>query len=300
MVREQIYIIYKITSPSGKSYIGLTKSTLKERWRQHVRRAINEKHNHPFYNAIRKYGADAFNVQHIASAKGSKNAEVTEVSCIAQETNRYNLSIGGENNGKTGSDIFWARMRADPAAMEVYRANLVKAQRSRPPESAENALKKKEAAAKWRVDNPREAWKNSYRASRTSRQRSTGIKVVIPEIPLKEKLLAKHKGIFLGRQRSVAETWARRTEKEVLIISTKISETLKDKYANDESFKETNSAQLATARGNIDREKQGKNASAGLKKYWADLKQDPEKYAAYLKRRTDMLMQTIRKKQNVS
>jgi hypothetical protein len=297
---KQVYIIYKVVSPSGKAYVGLTKSTLKERWRQHVKRAFNEKRNHPFYNAIRKYGVDVFTVEHIASALGAKNAEATEVCCIAQEVNRYNLSLGGENNGKTGADIFWGRMRTDPVAMEVYRAKLVLAGQNRPPESAEFALKKKEAAALWRVENPREAWKNSYRASRVSRQRSVGTKMDKPEAPLKERLLAKHKGVFLAKQRSVTEIWAKRTSDEIVSIAIKISKTLKDKYVADEEFKSANTSQLNAARGSVDREKQAKNASAGLKKYWVDLKQDPEKYAIHIKRRTDTLMRTLKKKENAS
>lgn len=55
-------IIYKYTSPSGKSYIG---QTVKENKRkaQHKRSAFNEMdaaYNAPFHKAIRKYGWDSF------------------------------------------------------------------------------------------------------------------------------------------------------------------------------------------------------------------------------------------------
>ena len=53
-------IIYKITSPSGKIYIGQTTKSLEYRWKQHVKDAMNEnrKRCRVFHNAIRKYGQE--------------------------------------------------------------------------------------------------------------------------------------------------------------------------------------------------------------------------------------------------
>lgn len=301
MDRQQFYIIYRITSPSGKSYVGLTKSSLRERWRQHVNRAENESRNHPFYNAIRKYGANAFTIEHIASALGARNAQAVEIICISQESKRYNLSAGGENDGAEGSKIFWGRMRSDPEAMELYRANLVAAQRSRPPLDKESQTRIRETAAQWRKDNPREAWANSYRASRIAKRNSTGVTAALEAKraakPLKERLLAKHKSKFLSRARAVTKIWATRADSETLSIGEKISETLKQRYRANPTVKAAVSRQLAEARKCMDRKKQGERASSGLKNYWEELRRDPEKYAAYMKRRTESLMRTIAEKQ---
>ena len=53
-------IIYKITSPSGKIYIGQTKKNLEYRWKQHVKDAMNEnrKRCRIFHSAIQKYGKE--------------------------------------------------------------------------------------------------------------------------------------------------------------------------------------------------------------------------------------------------
>jgi len=49
-----MYIIYKHTSPNNKSYIGLTKKKINERFAEHF------KANSTFGNAIRKYGKSSF------------------------------------------------------------------------------------------------------------------------------------------------------------------------------------------------------------------------------------------------
>ena len=42
--------------------------------------------------------------------------------------------------------------------------------------------------------------------------------------------------------------------------------------------------------------KQGKAASEGLKRWWADLKADPERYQEYMDRRKNTLSKTLKKK----
>ena len=49
------YLIYKATSPSGKSYIGLTSQQLQGRAHQHYTHAKSSD-RFPFYKALRKYG----------------------------------------------------------------------------------------------------------------------------------------------------------------------------------------------------------------------------------------------------
>ena len=49
-------LVYKISSPSGKCYIGKTTKGLEKRRYQHVYCAINKNTNTPLSRAIRKYG----------------------------------------------------------------------------------------------------------------------------------------------------------------------------------------------------------------------------------------------------
>lgn len=82
---------------------------------------------------------------------------------------------------------------------------------------------------------------------------------------------------------SAKKVWAERDAQARAEVCAKISETHKERYANmDSRTKQELDAQLAAARGAIDRKKQGAAASRGLKAYWENLKKDPEAYAAAL------------------
>src|SRR4051812_24608621 len=99
MSSARINAVYRLTSPSGKSYIGITGQEVQERWRQHVVKAIRGFHlRHPLYCAIRKYGADSFIVEELQNRLTRAEALSLEVTLIAAERPRYNLSPGGEHD----------------------------------------------------------------------------------------------------------------------------------------------------------------------------------------------------------
>ena len=60
VVDNETGLIYKITSPSGKIYIGQTTKGFDYRWKQHIKDAMNKdrKRCRIFHNAIRKYGSE--------------------------------------------------------------------------------------------------------------------------------------------------------------------------------------------------------------------------------------------------
>lgn len=277
------YYIYRLEAPSGRAYIGLTSQTLKERWRQHVNRALTSK-NHPLLQSIRKYGAESFKVYFIACTTGLTNAKLTEITCIAYEENPYNLSPGGEYDGPSARKIFWENIRKDPIALAEYRTKLREAQALRTI-NGEDRGRLPEEGRKWREGNPREAYKIRSRATRVAARLNTttglnAAKRLRQESKgLKERLLAKHKGVFLSKQDSVRKVWAERSSELKTELFSKISKSVKRHYDENPAKLEETKVQLATARNNIDRIKQGRAASAGIKKYWADLKANPEKYA---------------------
>lgn len=86
--------IYKITSPSGKSYIGQTQSSVHHRLGQHKRG-----HCRYIGNAISKYGQDQMKVVILACCPLS-SISIEEINAIATHNTRhpcgYNLSGGGE------------------------------------------------------------------------------------------------------------------------------------------------------------------------------------------------------------
>ncbi len=99
-------IAYKATCIlSGKGYVGVTKKTADQRWRGHINslNKTNGKAQCPLIvKAIRKYGADCWVIETLASAETEENLLSLEILLIKQEDtlapNGYNLSPGGRGN----------------------------------------------------------------------------------------------------------------------------------------------------------------------------------------------------------
>ena len=102
---ENIYTVYKITNKvNQKIYIGYTKFTAEERWKDHV--GNRNVKNYHLSCAIRKYGADSFSVETLWQSDSSKAAKDTERLLIAEYKSHlrdvgYNLTMGGEGESKT-------------------------------------------------------------------------------------------------------------------------------------------------------------------------------------------------------
>ena len=96
------YIVYKHTSPSNKSYIGITSQKSERRWRKN---GYGYKYHTYFWNAIQKYGWDNFKHEILFEGLTKEEAEQKEIELIAyynsnDENYGYNLSIGGESGSK--------------------------------------------------------------------------------------------------------------------------------------------------------------------------------------------------------
>lgn len=96
---EKTPICYLITGPGPKVYVGKTVRKLAYRWQEH-RKAAQDGVNTPLYAAIRKYGADAFVVEVVLTARTEADAFACERALVmqfrAQGTRLYNLNDGGE------------------------------------------------------------------------------------------------------------------------------------------------------------------------------------------------------------
>jgi group I intron endonuclease len=102
-------IVYKATSPSGKVYIGITITTLKERIRIHVR-SVNKGSRIIFHEALRKYKPENINWEIIDSA--NTWAELCELEKkyikLHDSFNKgYNLTLGGEGTFGLKYDEEW-------------------------------------------------------------------------------------------------------------------------------------------------------------------------------------------------
>lgn len=99
-------IIYKATNTlNHKVYIGLTSFTLERRMNAHYWQARSSNKNYHFYNAIRKYGWEAFKWEVIDKADSYEDLLALEIKYIAEYesfNNGYNSTLGGE--GIKGTD----------------------------------------------------------------------------------------------------------------------------------------------------------------------------------------------------
>jgi len=90
--------LYKLTSPSGKVYIGVTLKDFVKRWKQHIKDSKRGSNN-PLYLAMRKYGPDQFLKEVLAYSDNPQVLLAFEsraaIAFKALKPNGYNLFAGG-------------------------------------------------------------------------------------------------------------------------------------------------------------------------------------------------------------
>lgn len=100
------WIIYKHTNKvNGKCYIGQTKQSLNQRWRN----GDGYRNNVYFYNSIIKYGWDNFNHEiledNLYSLEQANEREIFWISKCDSFKNGYNLTAGGDNRNHLGIPV---------------------------------------------------------------------------------------------------------------------------------------------------------------------------------------------------
>ena len=88
-----MFIIYKIVNPRGQVYIGQTKSTLSERFYQHVYDARHRAHG-KLHESLNKYGPEAHKIKAIEEVPTENRAKIQEFRYILQ----YNTIKEGLNS----------------------------------------------------------------------------------------------------------------------------------------------------------------------------------------------------------
>lgn len=92
-------ILYKLTFPNNKSYIGLTAQKLKIRIGQHKATA-RQGNGGPLQKAIRKYGYDSFSVKQLLQINNYEKLKEAEKRAIKRHKTKvpfgYNLTDGGD------------------------------------------------------------------------------------------------------------------------------------------------------------------------------------------------------------
>ena len=102
---NNIYKVYKHTTPRGKVYIGITGNTVERRW-QNGRNYKNNKH---FTNAIKKYGWDNIKHEILFDNLTKEQAEEKEILLIKKYKSNnmnygYNVENGGNATGKLSEE----------------------------------------------------------------------------------------------------------------------------------------------------------------------------------------------------
>ena len=96
---DRKHLVYSL-SVNGQEYIGVTyversafKKSLIRRWQKHVRRALTENKNWKLCVAIRKYGADAFDVTVLDVVRGKSAAHTLERELIKSRKPKLNTDV---------------------------------------------------------------------------------------------------------------------------------------------------------------------------------------------------------------
>ena len=94
----KIYMIQN--SVNGKSYVGITRRSLAERWSEHLEEARGARSSRALTQAIRKYGESAFSIQLLGEAEDWDSLCAAEVELIqllgTKAPGGYNLTNGGD------------------------------------------------------------------------------------------------------------------------------------------------------------------------------------------------------------
>ena len=96
-----MYTIYKITNIiNNKIYIGLTKDTIENRLRGHIRHSRTGKSNQRLHQAMAKHGAEFFSIVALTTCEDIESACNKEIDFIKESNSKeykigYNMTDGG-------------------------------------------------------------------------------------------------------------------------------------------------------------------------------------------------------------
>lgn len=113
MDNENNYTVYMHTSPSNKAYIGITSTSVEERWDNgngYLKKRQNGKYKQPaMANAILKYGWENFEHIIFASNLSKDDAEhmeklLIDIFQVRNKLHGYNIREGGGSTGKMAEE----------------------------------------------------------------------------------------------------------------------------------------------------------------------------------------------------
>lgn len=124
-----MFLIYKHTSPSNKSYIGYTKNTMEIRYRGHCKSA-EKGSDCRFHKAIRKYGKENFiseiihdNILTIEEAKILEKKYIIEFNTLGRNSDGYNMTPGGDGVQLFGEENGMYGKKHKPESIQKMKDN---------------------------------------------------------------------------------------------------------------------------------------------------------------------------------
>lgn len=95
--------VYQLTNKiNGKRYIGHTTRSIDVRVSEHAKNS--NKYNTHFYNALKKYGIENFEISELFYSQCDKTSLLKEIELIRETNSEYNIHLGG-NGGDTFSNL---------------------------------------------------------------------------------------------------------------------------------------------------------------------------------------------------
>lgn len=132
-----MYIVYKHTSPSGKSYIGYTSKTLNERWVDKIRELRHR--NTPLARALRKYSPETWTHETLFESPDKEAVLNYEISMISVHGD-YNVAKGG-NGGDTGRNGEPEKIAKQAKSLSEHWKSLTEEEKQRRIEASLNTRK---------------------------------------------------------------------------------------------------------------------------------------------------------------
>lgn len=189
--------LYSLTSPSGKSYLGITLKSVEKRFAKHVEHALGKRENGVLYSALRKYSPETFKVESLVIANDWAYLCDLEKKAIVAFGSRYpsgyNMTDGGEGiQGKRDEKARRAISVAQRKRFERPEERL-KAKLAGEKGRAAKAAKRKPGPAPW-VERKRAAHaRNGSQEHRLKISLATKAAMQRPEVQAKMRIPRKKK-----------------------------------------------------------------------------------------------------------
>jgi group I intron endonuclease len=100
-------VVYRLISPSGKSYIGKTKHSFEQRFKAHIYAWLSKKHRSKLYSAFNKYPPESWKTEILYCCLSKKELDEKEQYFIKYYDSieyGYNYQHGGEGHSKPHSE----------------------------------------------------------------------------------------------------------------------------------------------------------------------------------------------------